>query len=1099
MPAPPDFDARRRALHPAKSFIVQAPAGSGKTELLVRRYLTLLAHVDAPEKILAITFTKKATAEMRARVINALKRARQDGEAEDNPELLAIADAALANDARHGWNLRANTRRLRIETIDAFCNELVRRMPWSARFGAPPDIIDAPAPLHRQAAKRALDHIEEDEWAPVCGRLLELVDADWTRARDLLASMLEKRGQWMPLGHKAEPGELARMWRLRIEEELRGIAECFAPQLRDEIMELAAFADGNLAGKDERLAALRNAKHFPEANAECVEQWHALAALLLTQAGDVRGRITAREGFPPEQKEEKKRMRALLAELPGQPAAAALAKARMLPNAAFGEAQSKSVEALMKLLRLTVSELYLLLGEQNQADFTELTLRAKTALGEDDSPSDLALIFDQRIEHLLMDEFQDTSTSHIELLEGLTRGWQRDDGRTAFFVGDPMQSIYRFREAEVANFLQVRELGLGGISFEPVALESNFRSAPELVEWFNRTFRRVLPARDDIAESAVRYTEARAHAGDDGGAADAKCGVHVHAAIGRTKRREADDVAAAIEHAQRQDASQSIAVLGRARAHLHEVAAALRRRGIAFQAVDLEKLDTRPAIRDLTALTRALAQPADRIAWLSLLRAPWCGMTLADIAALAADERDAPVTELWRDEKPAMSADGCARLLRLREALAGALARRGRIGMRQNVEAAWLALGGPATVESPDLDDCHRYLDLISQLEDRRIEITAGNLQSASENLWARAGSEARVQLLTIHKAKGLEFDRVFLPGLDRGRRSAGKALLRWRKLPGQLLIAPLPSGADRDDPFYAYLEHLDLLQEQNEAGRLLYVACTRARKNLHLFGAADAKDGAPLQPKSGSLLALLWPLLRQDFARALAAAGDGAADETAAGNALDAAAQTLRKLPLAWSPPALPPGIAFKTAAAAVDEEPIEFSWAGEIARASGIVIHEILQHGGGEQPGKPQTALWRSKLTQHGVPAEQLDAALAHVTAAIDNAQRDRRAAWIFSHAHRDIRAEWPLTGIIDGAIRHVVIDRSFIDENGIRWIIDFKSSRHEGAGADAFLDRELERHRQQLELYAGVLRQLETREVRAGLYFPALRGWREMPKDA
>ena len=306
MARPPDHAARERALDPARSFIVQAPAGSGKTELLVRRYLTLLAHVDAPEKILAITFTKKATAEMRARVLDALQRARVEkanektaAENDGNPELLEIAAAALANDARRKWNLRANTRRLQIHTIDAFCNELVRRMPWSARFGAPPEVMDAPAQLHRRAAKRALDRIEEDEWESCCAQLLELADAEWPRARDLLAAMLEKRGQWMPLGRGAGRESLERMWGERVDAELQRIDACFAQELRGEILELAKFAAENIRAQGgEKFAALHDAEDFPEANAQCVGQWHALADFLLTQSGGLRKRVTKTDGFP---------------------------------------------------------------------------------------------------------------------------------------------------------------------------------------------------------------------------------------------------------------------------------------------------------------------------------------------------------------------------------------------------------------------------------------------------------------------------------------------------------------------------------------------------------------------------------------------------------------------------------------------------------------------------------------------------------------------------------------------------------------------------------------------------------------------------------
>ncbi len=106
-----------------------------------------------------------------------------------------------------------------------------------------------------------------------------------------------------------------------------------------------------------------------------------------------------------------------------------------------------------------------------------------------DAPEDLALALGQRIRHILVDEFQDTSYTQFELLEKLTAGWEPGDGRTLFLVGDPMQSIYRFRQADVSLFLKARLEGIGAIRLEPLTLSVNFRSRPEIVEWVNRTFR----------------------------------------------------------------------------------------------------------------------------------------------------------------------------------------------------------------------------------------------------------------------------------------------------------------------------------------------------------------------------------------------------------------------------------------------------------------------------------------------------------------------------------------------------------------------------------------------------------------------------------
>lgn len=1148
---PVDQPQRERALDPRKSFIIQAPAGSGKTELLVRRYLKLLAYVDAPEKILAITFTKKATAEMRMRICNALNHRKANGEAEDSKELLALADAARANDAKHNWQILANTRRLKIQTIDSFCNELVRRMPWSARFGAPPDIIEDTTLLYQQSSKMTLDYIEQDSaWASASQQLLKLVDADWNKAQGLLASMLGKRDKWMRvlgggyLTHDPEKvdhrAHLEQMWQEHIDAELEkttSIISKISKNLPVTLMELGAFAANNLmeADIDSPITALHNAKKFPPATHQFMEQWRGIADLILTKGGGVRKRITKNQGFPPEEVEQKNRVVALLAKFAAHPEAyEALRIVRLLPPPKFSDEQWSSLAALMQLLCLAAAQLRLLFKEANQTDYIELTQRAEMALGDpqdSNNPSDLALAFDYQIMHLLVDEFQDTSTAHIELLTKLTSGWQYDDGRTLFFVGDPMQSIYRFREAEVGNFLQVWEdKRLGDISVEHIALETNFRSDAELVGWFNSVFQEVMPKYNDKTNSAVRYAKAQPyHKLPAQNENQNPISTQIHPGIARSPKEEADAIATLIEQTQQQQPDQSIAVLGRTRSHLSEIAITLRQRGIAFQAVELEKLNERPATRDLFAITRALVQPADRIAWLSLLRAPWCGMCLADLVKLSGKPNHAKtIEELWADEKlvNTLSKPGQDQLKRLKNSLSTALEKRGRISIRENVESAWLSLHGPATISEFDLDDCQRYLDLLSRMEERQIEINADNLKQESKDLWAQSGSEMKVQLLTIHKAKGLEFDTVVLPRLDGVPRTSDKPLLRWHKFPQQLLIAPLPSSVEQDDPFFQYLAHVEKTHEQNEIRRLLYVACTRACKNLHLFGSATIKasqakssakeDGADEPqfntPAVASMLALLWspepltPLVKDEYVKV--EESRSAEKKNDAVSALSDAEQfqprPIQKLPSQWSPPALPQAIPVNELAAdSLDlDESIEFSWAGEIARLSGTVIHQILQQvdpdnwqqwskQGIDENHKQQ---WRNQLVEVGVPQNNLEAALSRVVTAIDGAQNDSRAAWIFSNAHRDIKTEWPLAGLADNKVIHMVIDRSFVDEDGVCWIVDFKSSFHEGADIEKFLNKEQERYQEKMEQYATVVRQLQPREVRLGLYFPALKGWRE-----
>ena len=288
-------------------------------------------------------------------------------------------------------------------------------------------------------------------------------------------------------------------------------------------------------------------------------------------------------------------------------------------------------------------------------------MAACAALGAADQPGDVALMLDYRIRHLLVDEMQDTSLGQYRLLEQLTAGWEAGDGRTLFCVGDPMQSIYRFRDAEVGRFVQAQRIGVGGVDLEPMTLRRNFRSGENLVHWFNTVFSQLMPREDDIDAGAIAYSESvPAATGDFMG----EC--TVHPIIDATQDEEADAALQVVSECIRQFPADSKAILVRSRTHLTLLLAKLRQADIPYQAIEIDRLTDLPEIIDVLALTRALCHEADRLAWLSLLRGPWVGLNWQDIHALVKSDSMRTVPELAAEEAriAALSDDGRDRLHR---------------------------------------------------------------------------------------------------------------------------------------------------------------------------------------------------------------------------------------------------------------------------------------------------------------------------------------------------------------------------------------------------------------------------------------------------
>ncbi|HEU4532154.1 MAG TPA: UvrD-helicase domain-containing protein [Steroidobacteraceae bacterium] len=1106
-----DREARRRALDPQRSFIVQAPAGSGKTGLLTQRFLRLLTTVEAPEQIVAITFTRKAAAEMRRRVVEALENG-EVGQGEYQRTTADLARAARAHADAHGWNLQRHPARLRIYTIDAFCSALAAQSPVLARAGAELRIADDARELYRLAAQRALARAgETDAGGPAVDHLLLHRDNQVLATAGYVAKMLEKREQWLPAIVSLRGEALRR----RLEQDLaREIVEHLTATLalmpKERLARLSA-ALASAAGKrdDHVLAAWRGRSDPPGARLEDVARWRTLAASLVTsdlRNPEWRTSLAERDGFGAAQRDEK---RTVLEEAQSLSASEGLRRElkwlRSMPDARLSDDQWRTVEAFVEVLEIAASELELVFRETGEVDYPAVLRAAIHAVRGEGEPTELAIALDRRVRHLLVDEFQDTSLAQFELLEALTSEWTPGDGRTLFCVGDPMQSIYRFRQAEVGLFLGVRERGLGTVPMEALQLRSNFRSQRRLVEWCNEVFASVLPAADSVSRGAVR------HAPSEHVVPPLERAVNVHASFTPEAPVETARVLEVLADLRRRMPEATIGILVRQRPHVAHLAGALREAQIRFQAVELESLESRPVVRDLLSITRALLHEADRAAWLAVLRSPLCGLTLADLTQLVSQAAGLTLRQLLADEARVqrLADDAQSRVRLVRDAFERALAPAARRTLCRRVEAFWLTLGGPATVlDNAALEDASAYFDHLRKLEARGALPAGDFLDQEFSDLFAEPdpGASPRLQVMTVHKAKGLEFDVVLLPGLGRGRSRNDPSLLNWLEVPREgeaagLLLAPIvPKGAERDAHAFYVAERLRECAAL-ESGRLLYVAATRARRELHLFGHVKVRerDGTREMgaPEAGSALALMWPAVSGAFHAQFES------DTTPATPAADVVLNAvLRRNSSQWRLPEPESAVrarGLRSAAAAGDVRP-EFVWAGEVSRRVGSAVHAELDRWSrmGQLPRPAELAASRNRyarlLAALGVPAQERPAAVERVIDALTRTLEDNKGRWIFAPTHTDVRSEWAVSGTLGTELVDAVIDRTFRDAQGTRWIVDFKTSAHEGGALEEFLDNEVRRYREQLNRYAALTARFAAEPMRVGLYFPMLGAWRE-----
>jgi len=1032
----------RLACDPRRSAVVEACAGAGKTWMLVSRILRALLDGAAPEQVLAITFTRKAAGEMRERLDDWLRSfsspaCSADARVDELCRRGLSADEAWSREAALGElhaRLLAAERPVQVRTFHAWFAQLLAQAPpqlvAQLDLPAPWSLVEEPEPYAAELFSRAYRRIDRDDalsrdYRELVARhrrdtVRQWLDSVWRRSAEVeradhagtLEPAVVPAGAWFPeYAGLADPREAL------LREPLRGRLAALADEL---------VAAGGAKSRQHGEALLRALERGDDLDATFGEAWSALH----TKAHELRR------------------------QLPRTPRVdAVVAALQRLRSATVQHLAHADHRRMVRLSRALLAEYRELKREHGLVDMNDLE-RAAQVLLADPAAGWLQQRLDLRLRHVMIDEFQDTSPLQAQTLFGWLTSYAGAGGGpgapAVFIVGDPKQSIYRFRGAEPRVFAAARELVVGGLGGHALECDHTRRNRPTVIEAVNRVFAE--------ASHDGRWGPFRAHST----AADGEAAVWRLPQVPRLTadgarlregwrdsltepRREpeqqrrqlevaavADTIAAWLAEG-RVEAGE-VMVLARARARLVDIAAALAARTVPFVMPEVLALADSPEALDLVAVLDVLASPGHDLSLARALKSPLFGADDDDLAWLASGARTAHRSWLDRlldgdhagiEQRPALR-EARDRLRDWREAAARSTVHEllDRVVAEGDYERRLAAVLPPArrVVARQAVDgllaaaldaEGARFLSPYAFVR----AVRSGRLQAA------RRVPHGAVQLLTVHGAKGLEADVVFVVDAEPERPPAerGAVAVDWPPGRGAPLAVALVRRFPHDVPSLDAAQRAELAEREREELNALYVAMTRARRAL-VFSSTE--------PHHRGAVATWWQRVLQVAA------------------------------PL--EPPRPPAGAS--SVETWVDELPPAPPWATGAQRptavdlrpaALGRAVHRLLEwvaQPGRVLPRERWTEASAAAAAEFGLAAADAGAVLRHAQAITDSPQ----CAPLFDPTKlRWAGNEVPLA--LEG--EPLRIDRLVQLDDGDWWVLDFKLNRR---------SEELAEYRDQLERY-------------------------------